>query len=166
MSAVRSPRTRALSSGVEEVSLAAPASQAREGTSGEAPQGMVWIPGGEFWMGSDDAHMVDARPVHRVAVRGFWMDKTEVTNVEFLRFVEATGYVTVAERPPRAEDFPGAPPEQLKAGSILFSPPDRPVSLHDPYVWWRYVPGASFRHPEGPGSNVSKRGRRDRPGTA
>jgi formylglycine-generating enzyme required for sulfatase activity len=119
---------------------------------------MVWIPGGEFWMGSDDPNMVDARPVHRVSVRGLWMDATEVTNDQFLRFVEATGYVTIAERPLHPEDFPGVPRDRLAAGSILFTPPERPVSLDDPYQWWRFVPGTSFRHPEGPGSDLSHRG--------
>lgn len=118
---------------------------------------MVWIPSAEFWMGSDHPHMTDARPIHRVWVHGLWMDRTEVTNEEFLRFVEATGYVTIAERPPRPEDFPGAPRENLKAGSLLFTPPSRPVSLDDPLVWWRYVPGTSFRHPDGPGSDLSGR---------
>ena len=86
-----------------------------------APEGMVWVPGGEFWMGSDEADFMDARPWHRVYVDGFWMDKTEVTNAEFAKFVAATGYVTIAERTPRAEDYPGAPPENLVAGSIVFS---------------------------------------------
>src|SRR6266571_2651428 len=80
-------------------------------TPSPAPQGMVWIPGGEFWMGSDEPNFRDALPWHRVYVDGFWMDKTEVTNEEFTRFVTATGYVTVAEHAPRAEDYPGAPPE-------------------------------------------------------
>jgi formylglycine-generating enzyme required for sulfatase activity len=118
---------------------------------------MVWIPGGEFWMGSDHPHMADARPLHRVSVHGLWIDKTEITNEQFLRFVDATGYVTIAERPPRPEDFPDVPRERLKAGSLLFTPPERPVALDNPFVWWRYVPGTNFRHPEGPGSNLSKR---------
>src|SRR5688572_17092869 len=82
---------------------------------GPAPEGMVWIPGGEFWMGADE--FPDAQPWHRASVDGFWMDKTEVTNDQFAKFVKATNYVTMAERPPRAEDFPGAPPENLVAGS-------------------------------------------------
>jgi formylglycine-generating enzyme required for sulfatase activity len=90
-----------------------------------APEGMVWIPGGEFSMGSEDAEMRDARPFHRVAIDGFWMDQTEVTNEEFARFVKATGYVTVAERTPDAKDFPGAPPENLVAGSVVFTPPNK-----------------------------------------
>jgi sulfatase modifying factor 1 len=120
-----------------------------------APEGMVWIPGGEFAMGSEE--FSDARPVHRVAVDGFWMDATEVTNAEFDRFVRATSYVTVAERVPRAEDYPGALPENLVAGSVVFTPPPTEVPLDDHYRWWRYVPGADWRHPEGPGSSITDR---------
>lgn len=119
-----------------------------------APEGMVWIPGGEFSMGCEDSEMRDARPFHRVSVDGFWMDQTEVTNEEFARFVKATGYVTVAERKPDAKDFPGAPPENLVPGSVVFTPPDTKVPLDDHYVWWRYAPGASWRHPNGPGSDL------------
>ena len=127
---------------------------------GPAPEGMVWIPGGEFSMGSDEASESlcglpgvtrDARPIHRVYVDGFWMDTTEVTNEQFEKFVKATGYVTVAERTPRAEEFPGAPPENLVAGSTVFTPPDHPVPLNNHYQWWRYQQGANWRHPLGPG---------------
>ena len=116
---------------------------------------MVWIPGGEFAMGSDQ--FPDARPVHRVAVDGFWMDVTEVTNAEFDAFVRATSYVTVAERTPQAADYPGAPPENLVAGSVVFSPPPKEVPLDDHYQWWRYQKGADWRHPEGPGSSIADR---------
>jgi formylglycine-generating enzyme required for sulfatase activity len=140
--------------------------------SGSAPGGMVWIPGGEFSMGCDDPRgkpfgghdaMTDARPIHRVRVDGFWMDAREVTNDQFAEFVAATGYVTVAERPPRAEDFPGALPENLVAGSIVFAPPPEPVPLRDAtgmahLQWWAYVPGACWRHPEGPDSDLAGRG--------
>lgn len=131
-----------------------------------APAGMVWIPGGEFSMGSEVASenlcglpgvTQDARPIHRVSVDGFWMDRTEVTNEEFERFVKATGYVTVAERKPRAEDFPGAPPESLVPGSLVFTPPDHPVPLNNYSAWWAYVPGANWRHPLGPGSDLNGR---------
>jgi formylglycine-generating enzyme required for sulfatase activity len=124
---------------------------------------MVWIPGGEFSMGAndppgmDDVGMkatLDARPIHRVYVDGFYMDKTDVTNAQFGRFVKATGYVSVAERTPRAEDFPGAPPENLVAGGVVFSPPDHPVPLNNHFQWWSYVRGANWRHPEGPKSSI------------
>jgi sulfatase modifying factor 1 len=130
------------------------------------PRGMAWIPGGEFSMGALDPPAIDevgmhaaadARPIHRVYVDGFWMDKTDVTNEEFARFVKATGYVTVAERTPSAKDFPGAPSENLVAGSVVFSPPDHPVPLNDHFQWWRYVKGADWRHPEGPKSNIKGR---------
>lgn len=101
--------------------------------------------------------MDDARPIHRVYVDGFWMDRTEVTNAEFARFVEATGYVTVAERPLRPEDYPGVPQEKLVSGSVVFSPPTQAVPLNNPLLWWRYVPGTNWRHPNGPGSSLSGR---------
>ena len=137
-----------------------------------APAGMVWVPGGEFWMGCADPRgipfggsdaMADARPIHRVRVAAFWMDVTEVTNDQFAAFVDETGYVTVAERPPRAEDFPGVPPENLVAGSIVFTPPAEPVPLRDAtgaahLRWWAYVPGACWRRPTGPGSDLEGRG--------
>ena len=124
---------------------------------GPAPAGMIWIPGGRFWMGTADDHMPDARPCHRVYVDGFWMDKAEVTNAEFAAFVETTGYVTIAERNPRQEDYPQAPPEKLVAGSVVFSPPDHPVGLDNHFRWWSYLPGADWRHPEGPNSNIKDR---------
>ncbi len=119
-----------------------------------APAGMVWIEGGEFWMGSDEPEFPDARPWHQVQVDGFWMDRTEVTNAQFATFVKVTGYVTVAERKPRAEDFPGAPPENLVAGSVVFTPPDGPVPLDSHFRWWSYVEGANWRHPTGPGGDL------------
>lgn len=130
---------------------------------GPAPQGMVWIPGGEFSMGANqppDMNQVgmnathDARPIHRVYVDGFFMDKTDVTNAEFARFVKATGYVTVAERKPRQEDYPTAPPENLVAGSVVFAQPNHPVPLNDHLQWWTYIAGANWRHPTGPSSNI------------
>ena len=96
----------------------------------------------------------DSRPIHRVYVDGFWMDKTDVTNAEFARFVAATHYVTEAERTPKPEDFPGAPPENLVAGSVVFAPPDHPVALNNYLQWWTYVKGANWRHPDGPESNI------------
>jgi formylglycine-generating enzyme len=127
------------------------------------PEGMVWIPGGEFSMGAQDPpdmNMVgmqatrDSRPIHRVYVDGFFIDKTDVTNAQFTEFVNATGYVTVAEKTPTAEDFPGAPPENLYAGGVVFSPPNHPIPLDDHFQWWSYVKGASWRHPTGPMSSI------------
>ena len=120
--------------------------------------GMAWIPGGEFSMGSNNPKFADVRPWHRVRVSGFWLDKTVVTNDEFARFVRATRYVTVAERKPRQEDFPNAPPENLVAGSLVFTPPAHPVELNDDSQWWRFVPGANWRHPDGPNSSIEGRG--------
>lgn len=105
--------------------------------------------------------MDDARPIHRVYVDGFWMDKTTVTNAEFERFVAATGYLTVAERKPSAAEFPGAAPEVLVPGSVVFQAPSHPVALDDPTRWWAFVPGADWRHPEGPGTSI--RGRENYP---
>ena len=127
------------------------------------PEGMAWIPGGEFSMGAGDPPdandvgmkaTLDSRPIHRVYVDGFFMDKTDVTNAEFAKFVEATGYVTIAERKPQAEDFPGAPAENLVAGSVVFSPPDHPVPLDNHFQWWDYIKGANWRHPLGPESGI------------
>jgi formylglycine-generating enzyme len=122
--------------------------------------GMVQIPSGHFSMGSRDGQP-DEQPIHEVSVEGFWMDATEVTNEQFDQFVRATRYVTVAERKPDAKDFPGAPPEMLVPGSICFNPPREPVSLENHYVWWKWTPGANWRHPEGPGSDI--RGREKHP---
>jgi sulfatase modifying factor 1 len=119
---------------------------------------MCWIPGGTFRMG-DERFYPEERPVHAVAVDGFWMDRWQVTNREFARFVEATGYVTVAERSPNPADYPGAPPENLVAGSLVFHRTAGPVSLHDLRQWWTWTPGAYWRHPDGPGSSVKGRGR-------
>lgn len=134
------------------------------------PEGMVWVPGGEFSMGSLDPResicggpdaMQDARPIHRVFVDGFWMDATEVTNREFKRFVDATGYITVAERPPSPEEVPGVPADQLVAGSVVFTPTSEPVSLTEYLRWWRFEPGTNWKHPEGSQSDL--KGRDDYP---
>lgn len=130
------------------VQLAAP--------NGVAPDGMAWVPGGAFWMG--DAEFDDA-PLRRVEVDGFWMDRTEVTNAQFARFVAATGYITVAEATPDPKDLPGVALADLKAGSIVFTPPDKPVDLREPGRWWKYVPGADWRHPDGPGSTIDGKDR-------
>lgn len=132
-------------------------------TATEVPANMVWIPGGEFSMGGvnpvgmDDGGnqaMNDARPVHRVYVDGFFMDATEVTNAEFTAFVKATGYVTIAEKKPTKEEFPGATEESLVTGSVVFSPPTHEVALNDHLQWWSYVAGADWRHPLGPNSSI------------
>ena len=102
--------------------------------------------------------MSDARPIHRVRVDGFWMDRTEVTNDQYAAFVKATGYRTVAEQTPKAADFPGVPLENLVAGSAVFTPPETSVPLDDHLRWWIYVPGADWRHPQGPRSNLEGRG--------
>ncbi|WP_370594663.1 formylglycine-generating enzyme family protein [Synechococcus sp. CBW1006] len=117
---------------------------------------MVWIPGGAFWMGSDD-HYPEEAPAHRVTVEGFWIDRTLVTNTQFQKFVKATGHITLAERPADPADYPGADPAMLQPSSIVFAPPDRPVGTGDPYRWWTYQPGANWRHPEGPGSSIKGR---------
>jgi formylglycine-generating enzyme len=121
-----------------------------------APAGMVWIPGGTFLMGSDD-HYPEEAPAHKVTVDGFWIDRRPVTNAEFARFVRKTGHVTMAEVAPDPADYPGAVPELLVPASTVFRNPGRRVDLRDPYNWWTYVPGADWRHPQGPGSSIKKR---------
>jgi formylglycine-generating enzyme required for sulfatase activity len=118
---------------------------------------MVWIPGGTYWMGCADCGMPDTEPVHLVSVEGFWMDETPITNAQFARFVRETSYVTVAERPLDPKDFPGVPREKLVAGAAVFVQPRTDVPLDNPLQWWQYVPGASWKHPEGPGSSVKDR---------
>ncbi len=119
---------------------------------------MVWIPGGTFAMGSAN-HYPEEAPVHTVTVDGFWIDRYQVTNAAFRRFVKATGYVTVAERAPRTEDYPGAEPEMLVPGSVVFKQPPGRVDLGNHYNWWDWVPGADWRHPEGAGSSLNGRDR-------
>jgi formylglycine-generating enzyme len=115
---------------------------------------MVWIPGGVFQMGSDK-HYPEERPVHRVRVDGFWIDRTPVTNREFRRFIEATGYVTFAEIAPDPSQYPGALPHMLKPGSLVFTPPRRAVDLQDWSQWWKFKFGANWRRPYGPASPLS-----------
>jgi formylglycine-generating enzyme len=119
--------------------------------------GMVWIPGGNFKMGSDKFYQ-EENPVHTVTVDGFWMDQFTVTNDEWQRFIDATGYVTLAERPAKAEDYPGAAPELLVPASVVFQKPGRRVDLTNCFNWWTYVPGAQWRHPDGPESTLEGRG--------
>jgi formylglycine-generating enzyme len=125
-------------------------------TRGTALDGFVWIEGGEFSMGSDE-HYPEEAPVHRVVVDGFWMATTTVTNRQFARFVTATKYRTVAERPLDAADFPDAPPENLRAGSMVFTGTPGPVDLRHLSQWWAWTPGANWRRPFGPGSSLADR---------
>lgn len=138
--------------------------------SANGPPGMVWIPGGEFTFGTDfDEGWPDEKPAHRARVAGFWIDATEVTNAQFQKFVEVTGYTTTAERAPTLEEImsqvpPGTPepkPEDLVAGSLVFTPPAGPVDLRDFSQWWQWTPGANWRHPDGPRSDLT--GRDDHP---
>ena len=128
--------------------------------------GMVWIPGGEMLMGSDDQEAyATEKPAVMVAIKGFWMETTEVTNAQFLKFVDATGYLTVAERPISWDelkkqlppDTPKLPDEDLAPGSMIFVAPTKPVPLHDISAWWKWVKGANWKHPEGPESELKGR---------
>jgi len=140
---------------------AAPRVVVGDGENG--PDSMVWIPGGEFDMGSEhELARPNERPAHRVRVQGFWMDRTHVTNAQFAAFVAATGYLTTAERKPDWETLRVQVPEgtpqpadsELIPGAMVFVGTDAPVSLADWSQWWRYVPGADWRHPQGPGSSI------------
>jgi formylglycine-generating enzyme required for sulfatase activity len=139
-------------------------------SGGRGPTGMVWIPGGDFTMGTDSAiGWAEEKPAHRVHVDGFWMDETDVTNAQFRQFVDATGYVTTAEKRPDADAIlaqlppgtPKPPQENLVAGSLVFTPTKGPVSLRDFSQWWKWTPGANWRHPDGPGSDL--KGKDDHP---
>jgi sulfatase modifying factor 1 len=112
---------------------------------------MVWVPGGTFLMGSDFADYPEEGPPHLVSVAGFWMDAHPVTVAEFRRFVQSTHYRTVAERPLDPAYYPGADPRLLVSGSLVFQPTRGPVDLTNMHNWWRYVPGANWRAPAGPG---------------
>ena len=127
---------------------------------------MVWIPGGTFQMGgSGEQAEADEFPRHEVTVDGFWMDQHEVTNRQFQAFTEATGYVTIAERPVNWEeikqqlppDTPKPPDSLLQPGSLVFQPTKQPVALDDYSQWWRWTAGANWKHPEGPASNIKNR---------
>jgi formylglycine-generating enzyme len=159
------PTTSPVTAAIPTASLFAPTIPNKITPPGKTPAGMVWITGGEFSMGAQDPPDMehdkvgmqathDSRPIHRVYVDAFWMDRTDVTNAEFAKFVAATHYMTEAERTPKAEDFPGAPPENLVAGAVVFAPPDHPVPLNDFLQWWTYVKGANWRHPNGPDSDI------------
>ena len=152
-----------------------------------APEGMVWIPGGKYWRGNDrdpgnlteflknarsekevqqitKSHFREERPVHQVEVDGFFMDETEVTNAQFAKFTEATGYKTLAETGLSPEEFPNARPEDLAGGANVYVKPQSKVNVHSSqsaWRWWSYTKGANWRHPEGPGSSIE--GKMDHP---
>jgi formylglycine-generating enzyme len=141
---------------------------AGDGVNG--PKDMMWVPGGEFLMGSNHKlSQRNERPAHKVRVSGFWMDRTHVTNAQFAAFVKATGYVTTAERKPDWETLkvqlspgtPKPPDDVLVPGAMVFVGTDRPVPLNDYSRWWAYVPGANWRHPQGLQSNIE--GKDDHP---
>jgi formylglycine-generating enzyme required for sulfatase activity len=121
--------------------------------------GMTWIAGGEAVLGSQTGD-ADA-PLHKVKLDGFWLDATEVTNAQFAAFVAATSFVTDAEKKPTAAELPGVPAEKLVPGSLVFTPPPNAVDLRQFWEWWQFVPGADWRHPEGPGSSIA--GKDDHP---
>lgn len=134
------------------------------------PPNMVWIPGGEFIMGSDNADSKkDEKPPHKVKVDGFWMDVTPVTNKQFQEFVDATHYVTTAEKAPTLQEImsqvpPGTPPpkpEMLVPASLVFKPTTSPVALVSNRLWWEWKPGANWKHPTGPESSII--GKEDHP---
>jgi formylglycine-generating enzyme required for sulfatase activity len=117
---------------------------------------MVWIPGGTYVMGSDN-HYPEEAPAHKVSVNGFWMDKFTVTNRDFKKFIDDTGYVTIAEKPLNPSDYPGATLESLVPGSLIFYKPPHRVDLRNIGNWWRYIPGANWKNPEGPKSSIEKK---------
>jgi formylglycine-generating enzyme required for sulfatase activity len=132
-----------------------------------APDGMVWVPGGEFNMGTDDSQSFpNERPAHRVKMDGFWMDRHDVTNDEFKKFADATGYITTAEKKPDWEEMkkqlPSGTPKPdgslLVPGSLVFVGTTNEVDLRDVSQWWRWTPGASWRHPGGPNTDIKGRG--------
>jgi formylglycine-generating enzyme len=115
---------------------------------------MVKIAGGTFWMGSDK-HYPEEAPVHHVTVDGFWIDRTPVTNRDFLKFVNETGYITFAELKPNEKDYPGALPHMLRAGSLVFTPSKNPLDLRDWSQWWVFKFGANWRRPHGARSSLT-----------
>jgi sulfatase modifying factor 1 len=118
------------------------------------PANMIFIPSGTFRMGSDK-HYPEEAPAHRVTVDGFYIDRTPVTNRQFKDFVRSTGHKTFAEIPPDPKNYPGALPHMLYAGSLVFTPPNRPVDLKNWGEWWAFLKGADWRHPYGPKSSIN-----------
>ncbi|MGZ4987948.1 MAG: formylglycine-generating enzyme family protein [Limisphaerales bacterium] len=155
---------------MESTEVPATNSAAASSTDRSWTNDMVWVPPGKFMMGSTNGQ-TDEVPVHELTMDGFWMDKTEVSNEQFEKFVKATSYVTVAERKPDPKDFPGVPEENLVAGAIVFSPPTleevnkmrsedgldpvKEIPLDNHSLWWKYVPGANWRHPQGTNSSIN-----------
>jgi len=137
-----------------------PESQQTTADSGSkaAPEGMIWVPAGKFWMGSNNGP-ADEQPQHQVTLDGFWMDKYEVTNGQFAKFVKATGYKTVAELPSDPKKYPDAPKDRLVPFSGVFCGCES--DLKNPLDWWKFMPGADWRHPEGPKSTID--GKEDYP---
>jgi formylglycine-generating enzyme required for sulfatase activity len=130
-----------------------PSEVACQKTTKKAPKNeMVWVEGGTFMMGSNKAYP-DEKSTHKVTIDGFWIDKYEVTNVQFAKFIEETGHVTVAERVPNPDEIVGAPPEMYKPGSAVFTPPAQGSDKKDAR-WWSYIAGANWKHPEGPESSI------------
>jgi sulfatase modifying factor 1 len=125
----------------------------RSAASMKTSNDMAHIPGGTFLMGSD-RHYPEEAPAHKVSVGPFRIDRHPVTNADFKLFVEETGHVTLAEKPAKAEDYPGAKPELLVPSSVVFRRTKGPVDLRNIYSWWTYVPGADWRHPRGPDSTL------------
>lgn len=149
----------------EQQSVREERERAEKNAPGVAPDGMVWVPGGTYMRGSRDLSPVHRQkygeefPAHLVEVDGFYMDATEVTNAQFAKFVEATGYKTLAEKGLNPADFPQARPQDLQGGSNVFKKTDGKI---DPWVgsawrWWSFTPGATWKTPEGPGSDIKDR---------
>src|SRR5262245_56219315 len=148
----------------------AKAGEQQSAAPSDVPPGMVWIPGGQFTMGTDDTNsLASERPAHRVKLDGFWMDEHDVTNAEFRKFVEATNYVTTAEKPVDWEELkkqlppgtPRPPDDRLQPGSPAYSPPGHPVDLREMSNWWTWTTGTNWKHPQGPDSNLD--GKDDHP---
>jgi sulfatase modifying factor 1 len=138
-----------------ELDVAAPRRSQNSASATSNQADMVWIPGGTFQMGSD-RHYPDEAPAHRLTVDAFWIDRIPVTNREFRNFVSATGYVTFAEIAPDPNDYPGALPSMLRAGSLVFSPPKHAVDARNWDQWWTFKFGANWRRPYGPRSSISR----------
>src|SRR4029453_2890901 len=153
-------RTRPLSRRCRTLGAVGQPANGRRGAMsvGHGPKDMVWVPGGDFLMGSSDFYP-EERPVHRVAVDGFWMDEHPGTVADFRRFVKAPAHVTWAELAPDPRDYPDADQELMVPGSLVFHPTSGPVDLSDYRNWWSWIPGAEWRHPEGPESTLHGRER-------